>query len=155
MTRLLVGTGRHQLMKNAELVTKAFLYEADGRIPNKAASPTGLAMSNLILKQELQSTRLENTPREAAPKYRVGEGRRIFNEQAGDRFYHGKKTPHITDRPQGLLVCDCGGVRLGRVEPTLPIGLITPRTEAPQAGQSYACSLETFAQPFLHRFSIM
>ncbi len=86
MTRLLVGTGRHQLMKNADLVTKAFLYMADDRIPNKAASLTGLAMSNLILKQELEITPLENTQCEAAPMCLVGEGRRIFNEQAEDPF---------------------------------------------------------------------
>ncbi len=46
-----------------------------------------------------------------------------------------------------LPTCTCIGIHPGRVEPSSPIELTTPRTEALQARRSCARSLETATQP--------
>ncbi len=47
-------------------------------------------------------------------------------------------------------ICACGGIHPGRVEPAIPIELITSWKEAPQARRSCATSFENFTQSFLH-----
>ncbi len=48
-----------------------------------------------------------------------------------------------------ILTCACFGIHKGRVEPASLIQLTISRTEALQARQSCASSLETFTQSFL------
>ncbi len=50
-----------------------------------------------------------------------------------------------------LPTCTCVGIHPGRVEPVSPIALTTSWTEACQARQSCASSLDTFIQSFLNR----
>ncbi len=49
-----------------------------------------------------------------------------------------------------LLIRACVGIYPGRVEPASPIALTTSRTEALQARQFCASSLDTFTKSFLH-----
>ncbi len=65
------------------------------------------------------------------------------------KYFHPINLCRQTTRLNYLLTCV--GIHPGRVEPASPTALTTPRMEKLQARRSYASSLDTFTQPFLHR----